>query len=513
MSALACNYSGEPFPLPADASWWRVRRFRPGVRGRLDVVRDDAGQPLCLPVTADFAAFRAAVAGAPGRYRLDALDTGKMPMPDCDAAYATIEDASGLRNAGGDLDDDDDRPMPASVIAAPISAMGATVTAPFGTWPALPMPGQMTAAEYLLGEALRGQVMSMKILADALSTVAESQSGGAARLLAAGAEIVRAADGAHMPSRRPPPAPLPPPPVPPAPRNGWASDDVDADEVATVDDPAPEPSEPDMMDRLMQFADKVQGVITPVADVARMVRNVERAGLRNAGGDGESEANETVPATAEHLHTSHLVALSYELGGDGPRFTRLLRLMDPEDRALLTSRLCSLPLESAVAEATSLLARLRVRHATGSGGAPANVPIEATEATDTDDTSQGTETAAADHMTPPASMPVTPAAGGHPTSRAVAAPSAATFPGAPPATGAVSTTAGGDDLAHLTTAELFERLKPLGRQLKVSEVVRVQRLVGSLTEDERDTWLRYLVAMPIDQAVGVVRAELARRGA
>jgi hypothetical protein len=171
MSALACNYSGEPFPLPADAAWWRVRRFRPGVRGRLDVVRDDSGQPLCLPVTADFAAFRAAVAGAPGRYRLDALDTGKMPMPDCDAAYATIEDASGLRNAGGDLDDDDDRPMPASVIAAPVSAMGATVTAPFGTWPALPMPGQMTAAEYLLGEALRGQVMSMKILADALSTV------------------------------------------------------------------------------------------------------------------------------------------------------------------------------------------------------------------------------------------------------------------------------------------------------------------------------------------------------
>jgi len=74
MSELAFNISGERFELPGEAVSWRVRRLKPGGRGAPEVVFGEDGAPLILDVSTSLADFRRLVGGAPGRYRLDAID-------------------------------------------------------------------------------------------------------------------------------------------------------------------------------------------------------------------------------------------------------------------------------------------------------------------------------------------------------------------------------------------------------------------------------------------------------
>ncbi len=403
MSQLAYNYKGQRFAPPSEAMFWRVRRIRDGQRGQLDIVRGNDGRPLIVPIDIGIDAFRATVGDQPGRYRLDALDEREMLLADVDSAYVMVPmlapprvevDAPG----GGEAAEVGvDAAGPLRNGAPPVAWMPpATVTAPFGTWPALPMPVAMTGTEYLLAEALRGQVQMFQMVTAALSSQTASTSAGASQMMGAAAGLVRAADGAAMPHRPPPPVPPAPAPTsPPAPvaptvvyaapvarnaaeaRSGdWDDEDPDDDEG---DDDAGEDGaegaggEADMFAKILALADKVQGVIAPVADVARLVMGGMGGGVRNAAPvevapeapeaeDGDDEGDREADEMA-HLRASHILLISHELGADGSLFRRLLMAMEPADRHALTEHLCSMPFEEAVADAAAKLEPVKRRRA------------------------------------------------------------------------------------------------------------------------------------------------------
>ncbi|MBZ0238287.1 MAG: hypothetical protein K8M05_38605, partial [Deltaproteobacteria bacterium] len=168
MSELAFNYKNRRFTPKSDAVSWLVERLRDGQRGQLDAVMNDEGAPLTAPIaTTPRSAFRALVKNQPGRYRLTQLDGDMMPIEDAETAYVTVPPVESPRV----IDDDGEAepvvyddgpaahrataPAPAYRNAAPAQSVPATITAPFGTWPALPIPTALSGTEYLLAEALR----------------------------------------------------------------------------------------------------------------------------------------------------------------------------------------------------------------------------------------------------------------------------------------------------------------------------------------------------------------------
>ncbi|MBK9032140.1 MAG: hypothetical protein IPL61_12610 [Myxococcales bacterium] len=536
MSELAFNYKGEPFAPPSEAAAWRVRRMREAQRGQLDVVRDSSGVPVIVPIGVGFDAFRAAIGGAPGRYRLDALDEHRLPVADCDAAYVTVEAqlrnaAAGAAAASVPLVEYDDAPTPAPV-SRPRGPVSTTmVTAPFGTWPALPMPSDLSGSEYLLAEALRGQVMTIQMLTSALSDRSTSCAAGAREMIGAAAELVRAADGAAMPLRRPlppppalPPGAPPPPPFDPMPRNAMAigADDGDAD-----DELAAEPTEQDMFAKVLSIADKVQGVIAPVADVARLVMGGfgNDAALRNAGPvdepvAAEVEAPATEPPIPSHLCTSHMLLIGYELGAEGSRFRRLVMHLEPDQRQRLTAHLCALPFEDAVAEAAALLARVTARHEAQDA---AQREADASESTDDGGLSgdRDPDDADADGHDSTDVVDIVPTDG---APVAVITPAAAVATTAPAASAelAMVPTAQLEPVLQeqrqvtpppgLSSAEAAARMKAITQHLKVTEILKVHSLLGATPQAERDAWSARLLAMPPAEAAALIRAELARRG-
>ena len=88
MSELAFNINGEAFDLPATATGWRVRRMRQG-RGAPEVVYGKDGIPLVVPVEAGLEELRQIV-GAPGRYRLDAIDDRGKTVDELPASYVVV---------------------------------------------------------------------------------------------------------------------------------------------------------------------------------------------------------------------------------------------------------------------------------------------------------------------------------------------------------------------------------------------------------------------------------------
>jgi len=155
MSELAFNINGEAFDLPATATGWRVRRMRQG-RGAPEVMYSKDGIPLVVPVEAGLEELRQIV-GAPGRYRLDAIDDRGKTVDNLPASYVVVP--------ARDID----------VQAAVHEARSAD--------------GSMAS---VLGDAMRLNTELAKAVIDRFP-----------EMMTAAAELLRAADGAGIPARSP----------------------------------------------------------------------------------------------------------------------------------------------------------------------------------------------------------------------------------------------------------------------------------------------------------------------
>ena len=158
MSELAFNINGERFDLPASAACWRVRRFKASGRGTPEVVFSDDGLPLIIPIDTEIGEFRTLVRNVPGRYRLDPVDDNHKPCEDGTGAYLQLSDEPALREA----------------------------TSP-----------KRSEGDELLREIVRANAAMVTTIAEKFATVMDSA-----------ATLLRAADGAGMPSREPAVVPL-----------------------------------------------------------------------------------------------------------------------------------------------------------------------------------------------------------------------------------------------------------------------------------------------------------------
>ena len=153
MSELAFNINGEAFEVPAHATGWRVRRMR--VKGSPEVVYGRDGLPLVLPIDAELDDLRAEV-DVTGRYRLDLVDQNNKAIADVPSGYVQIN------------------PQQASSSTTSVS----TTSPSFSDNPLLE---------------------AMRINADLAKTVVDRFP----QMMEAAAVLLRAADGAGLPARKP----------------------------------------------------------------------------------------------------------------------------------------------------------------------------------------------------------------------------------------------------------------------------------------------------------------------
>ena len=151
MSELAFNINGERFDLPASASCWRVRRFKASGRGTPEVVFGDDGLPLIIPIDTEIGEFRTLVRNAPGRYRLDTVDENHKSCEDGTGAYLQLSDEPGSTDGSS---------------------------------------SRRGSGDELLREVVHANADMVKVIAEKFATVMDSA-----------ATLLRAADGAGMPSR------------------------------------------------------------------------------------------------------------------------------------------------------------------------------------------------------------------------------------------------------------------------------------------------------------------------
>ncbi len=154
MSELAFNINGEAFEVPANASGWRVRKMR--AKGSPEVVYAREGQPLVLPIGAELDDLRGEV-DTTGRYRLDLVDQNNKPIEGAPSGYVQI-------NFGVD--------------AAPSEPAGAAAVS-------LGKPSDNVVIE------------AMRMNAEIARSVVDRFP----QMLEAAATLLRAADGAGLPSR------------------------------------------------------------------------------------------------------------------------------------------------------------------------------------------------------------------------------------------------------------------------------------------------------------------------
>ncbi|HVV82904.1 MAG TPA: hypothetical protein VHE35_07475 [Kofleriaceae bacterium] len=582
VSQLAYNYKGQRFTPPTEARFWRVRRLREGQRGQLDVVRGADGRPLIVPIDIDVDGFRVAVSDRAGRYRLDALDEHEMVLASVDAAYVTVPMAAPQVDAEElEVQDPVDGARGAPLLRNAAPAVEApkptTVTAPFGVWPALPMPASMTGTEYLLAEALRGQVQMFQMVTVALANQGAAASAGASQMMGAAAELVRAADGAAMPRRPPPPpAPAAPPTAGPSPalppivlaapgslaaRNAapdcaedWDEGDGEGDdETDEHADGADADAEADVFAKMMTLADKVQGVIAPVADVARLVMGGMGAGVRNgapqdeAAGDHDGDAEASPALDVAHLRTSHILLIAHELGADGSLFRRLLMAMEPEDRQSWTDRLCAMTFEEAVDEVASKLERIKARqarrgtkqtrrassqdaggddagadelHGNGRGASGHSDSGDVDGQSVGSEEGDGDESDEADRSDPERDGAIDVGGGDEAVGDEQIADDGegshddGDAASDPTDSAAATTPASGPSIAAApppSPAAVQARMMEIAKHLRVPEILQAQRMVAQLATSERDIWIGRLMALAPPEAAQVVRAELARR--
>ncbi len=159
MSELAFNLNGDAFEVPPNAVGWRVRKMKS--KGAPEVAYGRNGQPLVLPLEADIDDLRAEV-GTAGRYRLDPIDDTNKPIANAPAGYVFVHDV------------------------APAAASHATATGPA---PLAPLP---SPSDNVVIEAMRMNAEIARAVVDRFP-----------QMLEAAATLLRAADGAGLPSREP----------------------------------------------------------------------------------------------------------------------------------------------------------------------------------------------------------------------------------------------------------------------------------------------------------------------
>ena len=234
------------------------------------------GRPITLPAGASLADFQAALRShgcAAGRYRLDPLDAQGRPLKGAPVAYLPYPpDRSAPAPDIAESPRNGSQPTPAAA-AWSGPAPTAPVTWSTGTAFPLPAPATLLGAEYLLGEALRAQTAMLAIVAQTNAQISAQQSS----LLSAAAELVRAADGAKLPARKP--SALPPPPqviVQPMPAPSYEEFE-DGD-----DDEAPPPP---------VWQQKVGEVVDQLLPVAKMVIGHKMADMMGGGADAAPAAD------------------------------------------------------------------------------------------------------------------------------------------------------------------------------------------------------------------------------
>jgi hypothetical protein len=179
MSELAFDKEGNPFRFSRRTKKLRPRRWKnAGQRGTCAAVLDPDGEPLFVDADAEFVDFRAAVGNVPGFYRLDQCDENGTPIEDVPPAYVSIEST---RNAAplGDVD-------PRDAIIRDLAQINADVT----------------------------------------RTIAERFS----NVMLAAADILRAADGAGLSRRTPPPPASVPVPTPEHDANDKEDDEYESED-------------------------------------------------------------------------------------------------------------------------------------------------------------------------------------------------------------------------------------------------------------------------------------------
>ena len=240
MSELAFNLNGEPFEVPVEAVGWRVRKMKS--KGAPEVVYGRNGMPLVLPIEADLDDVRAETT-ASGRYRLDPVADGNRPIPDSPVGYVYVHE---------------------------------------------PAQSQQSVAEARLPAATDNiAIEAMRMNAEIAKSVVERFP----QMLEAASTLLRAADGAGLPSRLPPPN---------APHELVREMDVEEDEEDAGDDEqAPVPGF-DLNALVAQ--------IVPILVTTLMSGNLKIPGLgeifdwRKASAAGKASAKREAPRPTEDIN-------------------------------------------------------------------------------------------------------------------------------------------------------------------------------------------------------------------
>jgi hypothetical protein len=151
-ATLAWDADGNPIDLPDTATAWRVKKWQPGARGgRGELVYGENGGPLTVPRDVEAWELRELVHNEPGRYRLDAIGEDRRLIEK--VPYAVFMIGGSPRNVGGE-----------------------------------------DVTTRLFESFMKAQTEQL--------TAISSQ---AAQMMKACASLLEAADGAGLPSRKPPP--------------------------------------------------------------------------------------------------------------------------------------------------------------------------------------------------------------------------------------------------------------------------------------------------------------------
>ena len=151
MSELAFNATGESFEIPATVTAWRVRRMKP--RGAPELVYGRDGRPLTVGIEADIDDLREAV-GSTGKYRLDPINDDGKCVENVPPAYVQVVKPETVESAAS--------------------------------------PPASSHSDDVVREAMRLNTELAKSVIDRFP-----------EMMQAAAELLRAADGAGLPSRKP----------------------------------------------------------------------------------------------------------------------------------------------------------------------------------------------------------------------------------------------------------------------------------------------------------------------